>query len=255
MLRFELKNIILTPATLIAILGLYLFMMVSIFPNPYNDIVYNYQYATQLGYGAYFIPIAVVLPICFFLHHSGREKDAQFALIRSRLSSYTSATVFSAVLSGMVVTMCAFILFTISCFFVHSAEGPAYFGNGLMENSYAFDYYSRFLTHPILLYFIMGVIYTINGAMWPVISLLCFSFTTNQYLTVAVPFVLRIVVGFIAEMMEWFFLDPSQLQLFGGVSASWTGGGIPYMVTYIILVILLCGITWSVRTYRKVRYA
>lgn len=254
MLRFQLKNIILTPATAISILGLYLFMIVSIYPNPYNDIVYNYQYATQLGYGAYFIPIAVVLPICFFLHFFGKEKDARFSLIRSKLSSYTAATVFGAALSGMVVTLSAFILFTISCFLIDSAEGPAYFGDGLMVNSYAFDFYSRFLDRPVLLYLIMGAIYTVNGAMWPVISLLCFSFTANQYVVVAIPFILRIVLGFIGEMTQYFFLDPSQLQLFGGVSASWFGGGIPYMLGYIGTVILLCGGVWTIRMYRKVRH-
>lgn len=254
MLRYQLKNMIFTPATVISILGLYLFLIVSIYPNPYNDVVYNYQYATQLGYGAYFIPIAVVLPVCFYLHHSGKDKDAQFSLIRSGLRSYTSGTVMSAILSGMVVTLSAFILFTISCFLVDSPEGPAYFGDGLMQNSYAYENYSRFLAHPVQLYLIMGAIYTLNGAMWPVISLLCFSFTANQYVVVAIPFILRIVLGFIGEMTQCYFLDPSQLQLFGGVSASWFGGGVPYMLGYMGIVILLCGGIWIMRTYRRARH-
>lgn len=255
MLRFQLKNMILTPATAISILGLYLFMMISIYPNPYNDVVYNYQYATQLGYGFYFIPVAVVLPICFFLHHFGTQSTSQFSLIRSKLSSYTRTTIFSATLSGMVVTSITFVLFTISCFVIDSPEGPAYFGDGLLTNSYAFDFYSKFLDNPVLLYLIMGAIYTINGAMWPVISLLCFSFTTNQYVAVALPFIFRIVVGFISQMMQWFMLDPGQLQLFGGISASWVGGGIPFMLCYIGVVVLICGGVWGIRTYRKVRHA
>lgn len=256
MLRFQIKNIIFTPITLASILALYLFMMVSIYPFYFNDIVYNYQYATQLGYGSYFIPVAAVLPVCFFLHHMGGEKNVQFSLIRSKLSSYTISTIFSAVLSGMAVTLGAFILFTISCFLINSPEGPAYFGDGFVvwrSSSYAF--YGRFLMYPFLLYSIMGVIYTMNGAMWPVISLMCFSFTANQYAVAVVPFILKLVMSFIGQTTQHFFLDPSQLRIFAGVSASWPGGGIPYMLSYIGIVILLCGGIWGIRTYRRVRHA
>ena len=230
-------------------------MMISIYSFRYNDVVLNYQYATQLGYGTYFIPIAVVLPTCFFMHHSSKKTDMQFSLIRSKLSSYTSATVFSTIFSGIIVTLSTFILFTISCFLIDSPEGPVYFGNGLMENSYAFDFYSRFLDRPVLLYFIMGAVYTVNGAMWPVISLLCFSFTANQYAVALIPFILKILMSFVGQMTQFFFLDPSQLELFGGVSSSWVCGGIPYMLAYIGIVILLCGGIWSIRTYKKVCHA
>jgi hypothetical protein len=253
MLRFQLKHMILTPATAVGTLGLFLFMLISIYPNPYNDVVYNYQYATQLGYGSYFIPIAAVLPVCAFLRHA--DKERKFALMRSRLSSYSWATVLSGVLSGMVVTLSAFILFTFSCcFLVHSAEGPAYFGKGLMENSDAFEHYSRFLARPVVLYLIMGAIYTVNGAIWPMISLVSDSFVTNSYVVVAIPFIFRLLLGFLGVMTQRYFLDPSQLQIFGGVSASWMGGGIPYMLCYMGIVILLCGGIWSIRIYRKVRH-
>lgn len=255
MLRYQLKNIIFNPATAIAVIGLYLFMIVSIYPDPYNDVVYCFQYATQLGYGSYFVPVAVVLPISFFLHHSGRQRNMQFSLIRSKLSSYTGTTVISAILSGMFVTLAAFILFTVSCFLMKSAEGPSYFGTGFLNYSHTPDFYLRFLSKPVLLYLIMGAIYTVNGAMWPVISLLGFSFTENQYLVVAIPFIIKLVMSFIGQITELFFLDPSQLKLFGGISYSWLGGGIPYLLCYIGVVITFCGGIWSIRTNRKVRYA
>jgi hypothetical protein len=255
MLRFQLKNIVLTPATAVGVLGLFLFMLISIYPNPYNDVVYNYQYATQLGYGSYFIPVAAVLPVCFYLQQFGSQRGTQFSLIRSSLPRYTGSTIFGAVLSGMVVTLSAFILFTFSCcFLVHSAEGPAYFGDGLMENSDAEAFYGRFLAHPFVLYLIMGAIYTVNGAIWPVISLFCFTLVQNQYIVVAIPLIFKVVVGIFAQLAGLFFLDPSQLQLFGGIAASWYGGGIPYMLLYMGIVILLCSGGWGFRIYRQVRH-
>lgn len=255
MLRYQLKNIIFTPATAIAVIGLYLFMIVSIYPEPYNDIVYNYQYATQLGYGSFFVPVAVVLPISFFLHHSGQQKDMQFSLIRSKLPSYTGSTVISAILSGMFVALAAFILFTVSCLLIKSAEGSIYFGTGFLNDRDTPEFYQGFLSKPILLYFMMGAIYTVNGAIWPVISLLAFSFMKNQYLVVAIPFILKLVMSFIGQMSEIFLLDPSQLELFGGVSYTLPGGGIPYLLCYIGIVILTCGGIWSFRTFREVRHA
>jgi hypothetical protein len=253
MLRFQLKNIVLTPATAVGVLGLFLFMSISIYPNPYNDVVYNYQYATQLGYGSYFIPIASVLPVCAFLSHA--DKEQKFVLMRSRLSSYSWATILSGILSGMAVTFGAFVLFTFSCcFLVHSAEGPAYFGDGLMENSYAEAFYGRFLAHPFVLYLIMGAIYTANGAIWPMISLVSYSFVANSYVVAAIPFIFGLLMGYLGMMTQRYFLDPSQLHIFGGVSASWTGGGIPYMLCYMGIMILLCGGIWSIQIFRKVRH-
>ena len=254
MLRFQLRNTILTPATAISILGLYLFMVVSIYPYPTADLMYNYQYVTQIGYGSYFIPVAAVIPVCFWLHYAGAEKGRQFSLVRSRLSAYTSSTVFTAVLSGMTVTLSAFLLFTLTCL-IYSPEGTPYIGLGLLKGSYGTAFYSKFFDHPVALYAIMGAIYTVNGAIWPIISLLCFSFTANQYVVIAVPFIIKALVAYIAQSFCWYYLDPGQLMLMGAVAAELPGGGIPYMLGYIGIVTLLCGGTWTIRTYRKVRHA
>lgn len=114
MLRFQFRNTILTPATIISILGLYFFMVVSLYPHPNSDIMYNYQYSIVLGYGSLFIPVAVVIPICSFMHYTGSQRDVQLSLVRSRLSIYTRSTVISAMLSGMAVTLGAFLLFTLT---------------------------------------------------------------------------------------------------------------------------------------------
>jgi hypothetical protein len=123
-----------------------------------------------------------------------------------------------------------------------------------MENSDAEAFYGRFLAHPFVLYLIMGAIYTVNGAIWPVISLFCFTLVQNQYIVVAIPLIFKVVVGIFAQLAGLFFLDPSQLQLFGGIAASWYGGGIPYMLLYMGIVILLCSGGWGFRIYRQVRH-
>ena len=254
MLRYQLRNTILTPAALISVLGLYLFMILSVAPHPTTDIMYNYQYATQIGYGSYFMPVAVVIPICFFLHHTGSQKDRQFPLIRSRLSAYTGSAVATASLSGMVVAFCAFLLFTLTCL-VYSPDGTPYIGLGLVRGFQGLAFYARFSDKPIVIYSIMGAVYTLNGAMWPLISLLCFSFTANQYVVASIPFILKTLIAYVSSMLEWFYLDPGQLMLFGGVSGALPGGGIPYMLCYIGIVVAFCAGIWLIRANRTVRYA
>ena len=255
MLRFQLKNVIFTPATIVSILGLYLFMIVSLYPSPHPDIMYNYQYSIAIGYGSIFIPVAAAIPVSFFLHQVGSYHNSQFTLIRSSIFSYIGATIFITVISGVIVTVGAFLLFTLTCF-LYSPAGTPYIGAGMFQDqAYIKSFYGNLTTHPLVLYGIMGLIYTLNGAVWPMISLLCYSFSTNQYLIVSIPFIVSIVLGYASQMLELHYLDPGQLMLFGGVAADLPFGGIPYAVSYIGIIVLLCGGIWAMRTYKKVHYA
>lgn len=255
MLRFQFRNIIITPVTLISILSLCLFMIVSLYPRLSADLMYNYHYAITLGYGTKFIPIATVLPICFYLHHIGVRQSEQLLLIRSGLFHYTRSSILAAMASGMAVTMGAFLLFSITCF-LYSPAGTPYIGIGMYSiESDGGTIYAKLFDHPAALYALMGTIFTLNGAMWPIVSLLSFSFTKNQYIAVSIPFIVKTVLSYIGGGLRLYFLDPGQLKLFGSASTEWFGGGIPYALGYTGIVILLCGGIWTVRKYREVRYA
>lgn len=255
MLRFQFRNIILTPATVISILGLYLFMEISLYPCFSADLMLRYQYAILLGYGIIFIPVAAVLPICFYLRNISAKQSEQLLLIRGSLFSYARSSILSAVVSGMTVTLGAFLLFTITCY-VYSPAGTPYIGLGMYSiKNYGGTIYAKLFDCPAALYALMGVVYTLNGAIWPMVSLLCFSFTKNQYVVVSIPFIVKTALAYIGQLLNLYFLDPGQLQLNGSVSTEWFGGGIPYALGYIGIVILLCGGIWTVRKYREVRYA
>lgn len=255
MLRFQLRNIILTPATAIAVLGLFLFMKISLYPCFSADLMQHYQYAISLGYGMTFVPVATALPICFYLHHIGMRQSEQLLLIRGSLGSYARSSVLAAIVSGMTVTLGAFLLFSISCC-LYSPMGTPYIGLGMYSiRNYGDTIYAKLFDHPAALYALMGAVYTLNGAMWPMISLLCFSFTKNQYIVVSIPFIVKTALAYIGQLLNLYFLDPGQLQLSGSVSTEWFGGGIPYALGYTGIVILLCGGIWTIRKYREVRYA
>ncbi len=148
MLRFQFRNIIITPATVISILGLYLFMNISLYPRFSADLMYHYQYSILLGYGTVFIPVAAVLPICFYLRNIGIKQSEQLLLIRGSLFSYARSSILSAVVSGMTVTLGAFLLFSITCC-LYSPGGTPYIGLGMFSiNNDGGTYTQDFLTVP-----------------------------------------------------------------------------------------------------------
>lgn len=118
---------------------------------------------------------------------------------------------------------------------------------------YPSDFYSAFLRRPGFLYLLMGGVFTLNGAIWPAISLLCFSFTSNQYVALAVPFIARTGAGYLTQTFGWYYLDPSQLLL-KGVASQLPGGGIPYVLLYSAIVVLICGMFWNYSVKRRQYY-
>lgn len=245
MFRYYLKNMLLSPAFVIGITGLSLAMLAG--ADLYDDLLYSYQYAISIGVTSFFIPVASVLPVCYMQRQMNNGNVSLLCLIRSNRRSYSICPLFSASISGMAVMLGAFLLFTLFC----AVYCPApYFGNGLF--TYTDNFYCFFSGYPHLMYLLMGVIFTLNGAIWPAVSLLCFSFTSNQYVPLAVPFVVRTGTGYLAQAFGWFYLDPSQLLL-KGVANQLPGGGIPFLLSYSAVVILLCGVFWYCSVRRRLR--
>lgn len=249
MLRLYMRNTFFSPAALIAILGLYLSMMISVWPLDVCDLVYNYQYTISLGFTSFFIPVASVLPICYFHHIIVTRHVLQFCLLRSRKRSYTFSACISAMLSGIFVMVGAFILFTLTCVILTHNGAPHTGGLFPYKNTF----YAPLLDYPLLLYILMGIIFSINGAMWPMISLLCFSITSNQYIAVSIPFIIRIGMAYLAQSLQLYILDPTQLLL-KGIAIQWVGGGIPFLLLYSGIIIAFCGGIWIFREYRRIKY-
>ena len=248
MVRFYLKNTVLSPATLVGMLGLWLGMLAGTFFT--EDLLYCYEYPIGLGVAGFFLPVATVLPICL-LERQMNAGIRDLCLARSGRRSFSFGAVLGAVVSGMAVALGAFVLFTVFC----AVYTPgAHFGGGMTEFfSSKIPIYAALNAHPALLYLTMGGVFALNGSLWPAVSLACLSFTSNQYLALAAPFVLRVAMSYFAQSFQLFFLDPAQLLLKGVMSLTF-GGGIPYALLYCATVILLCGLAWSMSVTRRLRH-
>ena len=245
MLRFYLRNTLLSPALIVGIIGLLIAMLVG--SDFDNDLLYCYQYTIALGVTPFFIPVATVLPVCFMQKQMNTGNIRYICLMRSNRRSFSGGALLSAVLSGMAVMLGAFLLFTVVCC-IRCPSGTPYFGNGLFF--YQTSFYDALLKQPGMLYLLMACIFILNGTIWPAISLSCFSFTSNQYLSLALPFVVRTGTGYFMQSMGWFYLDPAQLLL-KGVANQLPAGGIPYVLLYCAVVVVFCGILWNYSVKRR----
>ena len=95
--------------------------------------------------------------------------------------------------------------------------------------------------------------WAIRAVICATISLACWSISSNQYLALAVPFVLNNGMSCFAQFFRLYCLDPGQLLL-KGVCSQLPGGGIPYVLLYCAAVILVCGLLWGRSVTRRVRY-
>ena len=248
MLRYYLKNTIFSPATVVGILGFWLAMIAGTMFE--GDMLLSYQYGMALGGTSQFIPVAPVLPICYMERQMRMGNIWHLCIIRSSRRSYVLSALFAAILSGMVVSLGAFALFTVTSYLL---TPPPHFGQGMGGLPPKQPIYIFLEAHPVIHYFESGLIFVLNGALYPAISLVFWSYFNNQYVALVAPFVLRLGLGIFAQHLQFFYLDPVQCTL-KGIANQLPGGGIPYVILYISVVNLICGVLWYMSLTRRVKH-
>lgn len=250
MLRYQLRNTILTPAMAVAVLGQCAFMLVGLYPKANADMMYNLQQSMTLGYGWLFISVTSVVPLCFFLHFGGRRQEMYMAVSRGTYRTYISASVLNAALSGMAVALGACLVFTIICG-IWSGDVTPFFGVGMgAQEAGAWEWLTK---HPELRYAAMCGIYMLQGGLWPMVSLSCFGFTENTYMSVAIPFTLRTILNYLAQMLELTMLSPVMMRIVSTSAEQLPWGGFIYLLGYVGLVWCVCIGIWVLRLRREVR--
>jgi hypothetical protein len=283
MIRTILKRTICTPATLLAIIVLCGAMCAN--TDYDNGPLYAFEYADALGIVIYFVPIAAALPVCYIQRYLSREDTSRLLLFRGSRSRYIAANIISTILVGMIVMAAAFCLFAIISFFhcwpngVWTAdvdpdlvpymdeEGVliwpeeqevTYTQVGYLDILLHEDYglvgtFAILSKHHLLLFLAEGLVLAIQGAIYATVALGCFAFTSNQYVSLAFPFLLRTGLAFLGSSTDLAWLDPGQLSL-GGWMSETIGGGTVYLFSAWCVVTLLFGGAWGLRLVRRSRH-
>lgn len=251
MFSFYLKKLVISPIMVFSIGGMFLMLLLGVAPFlSYHELspLYLFQYSGALGISYYFIPVLTVLPICFLQYEITTKGAEKFFLYRSTSLRYLAGGLFASGISGAVVMCASFVVFMLFCMLI-GADGSALsssldsFEGSWLENSPTF-----------VMYFWEAFVFSMNGVIWPVISFVSFSFSKNQYIAASIPLILRSGSSYLLQRLEWFYLDPAQLQLDGVVSEGRPDGGLFYLIGYISIVVLICGIISFVRLRRRIIY-
>jgi hypothetical protein len=282
MIRTILKRTICTPATLLAIIVLCGAMCAN--TDYDNGPLYAFEYADALGIVIYFVPIAAALPVCYIQRYLSREDTSRLLLFRGSRSRYIAANIISTILVGMIVMAAAFCLFAMISFLkcwpdgvwaaTDNGELPywdeyndlvypegqviTYVKVGYLDILLNDDYglvgtFAILSKHHLLLFLAEGLVMAIQGAIYATVALGCFAFTSNQYVSLAFPFLLRTGLAFLGSSTGQFWLDPGQLGLSGAMSET-MGGGTVYLFSAWCVVTLLFGGAWGLRQVRRSRH-
>lgn len=251
MIRVELRKYLFSPILLAAVGLFYLTLLLSCIGTENNDLLYLYEYSISLGYASFLLPVASVIPVAYFYYHEATTSYTWFVLGRGTKNWYIVSRILATMLSGACV-----ILLAAAFFFVTEAllcVGNPIIGPGLLSGYGSFfqalanrQAYGMILT-------IMLIALTLNGMLWPLVCLAVYALTSNKYVVIATPFVFRTLLSYLAQSIECYLLDPTQLLL-KGIMRNTAGGGIVYVLIYCFILGGLCSGLWIWRTRERLKH-
>lgn len=277
MFKTILKRTVFSPATLAAIVIL---CAAYCMEADYEfGILYAYEYANALGVVTFFVPIAAALPVCFIQRYFSREEIFRLALFRGSRVTYIFSHIVSTLLAVMVVVGAATVLFAGISFLHCWPEGvwiQEYTGDGmqtqLIDGEWVFvdtgevtevqigyfdmdinthfgplQVFPSLAEHHVLKLAVEALLQMVQGSVCAMFALGAFAFLHNQYIALAVPFLLRTGLAFLSTATGLIWLDPGQLRLVGIMNET-IGGGMVYVLIVWLTVTVICGGLWGFRT-------
>lgn len=234
MFRQLIRQLLRSPVFYISSVLLALSMVLSCWTEDTSSLLYLYQYSIGLGITTYVVPIVSSVSICILLRgvlSPGGENSQKKGSDES--DRFILSGVFTAAVSGILLCFCSFILF--SLFFVIKLGGNVSFTPSLF--SYPDPFYTSWSDQQ--LYLLSLVSFSVSGAIWPIYAYLAYFLTSNWFLGVCFPLLMKILLPYIAQTSRLFFLDPGQL-LMKGIATTWFAGGLPFLFIYIFMTSFIC---------------
>lgn len=252
MLGLYIKKLAFSSAHFIAVLLLTASAVVSVTPlNQY--VLYLHQYSFHIGVEIYFMPIASVLPVCLLQKEMFCSNTYLFYLNRTTKTRFLLNGMISAVFSGAMIMACSYTMFTLLCFLSADPMGLDF---RIFLTAYEHDSWSG-----TQLFLYSGLIYCLNGCIYPMIAYTFIICTKNAYLAVSMPFIIRTLTGYIVQSLNigqsnpLKYLDMGHLKLSSGIAYQWPGHGFSYLIAYIVLIFVMCCIicSWKMNNWYKGR--
>ena len=219
------------------------------------SVLYLYMVTTSVGIAHVLTAAVPTIPFAFFYVEELEKKAVYYNLIRCSKRSYYLSNIAAAVLSSVLVTVFALLVFVLVCLaFGAGFENGGSLG-GLMS-VYGVSVFGEWLEdgrliHVLLINLLAFVAYS---SPWGLLCLVISIFSKNKYVVISFPFIFHIAASYILQSSPLARFDPALTLLKGLFVLGMPYGGIFYALGYhgvFITVFSVCYYVMSRRRYRR----
>lgn len=216
-----------------------------------SSVLYLYLVTSTVGIAHVLVPVITILPFTFFYVEEMEKKEVYYNLIRCSRRAYYSSNIAVAVLSSMLVSGLALLIFVLVCLGYGAVFGYSDAELSFFEGSIYVGWLRDGRHVWVLLVKLLA--FVTYSAPWGLLCLAVSVFSKNKYVILAAPFLIEWSVSLVLQMLGVWQLEPGMTLLAGPyIRLPW--GGIPYALGYQgILVAALSAFYYgmSKRRYRR----
>jgi hypothetical protein len=176
------------------------------------------------------------------------KKATYYNLIRSSKKSYYLSNLFTAIISTVLISFVAILLFVIVCL----GFGVKFTLDRSMIEYFSETYFQFWIVQensiPILIIHIAAFI--MFSIPWGVLSLAVSIISKNKYIIIASPFIFFIATSYITEICSIPFINPGLMLLKGPILKMPYGGSL-YVVSYQTIFVLLFSLFYYIMSKRR----
>lgn len=254
MFLFYLKRIIKSPVfwgcimtqTILMVLGCYEDLNAAAANQ--LPVFYCFEVTNTIGISHVLLPAIVVIPFLFFFVDELEKGALYYSLIRSKKTTCYIGQILAAVLSSMMVTSLATILFSLICMLY----GAGWQITDSQIQVFRGTHYEQMVQERFgLVYLIHVFVFVLYSVPWVLIGMVLSLFTKHRYLILIGPFILFMAANYLTELAGISWLRPGDTLLKGN-TRSLAGGGLYFALTYhltLSIALSICYLTVSKRRF------
>lgn len=257
MFFYYLKKIVVSPATYIAAVVLFVTMIIGIESDHPAYPAYLFDYAFSIGEGGatFFLPVAAALPIAYLRHTLHKGAAWQLPLLRGTPLRDTLGGLAAAFVSGALVFLLSAAAFHL--YVVLFLPGPVSYD---VSWYYAYYFYNQLPAR--VAYLIRIGVYAVSAGMYALFAYGVSALTANQYICAASAFAFDItantfleIIGQAIPQRYWYALATlSPITCYEYSSVSMTkDGGLIHLACYVLAIALLSGGLFWLRLKSKLK--
>lgn len=257
MLRSHIKNFLFSPLFWVCSIILAAAMSLGVYEDLQAarsnsiSIIYCWIVTNSVGVAHVLLPVLTTVPFTFYYVDRLEKKAVYYTMIRSSTKDYYLSEVIAAILSSVLVTFVACIIFITVCIMSGARDVMQdtitdYFSGTWFAYWSEQGAYNKILLIHILDYLLYSLPWTLFGM---VVSLFC----KNKYVIVAAPFICFMLLSYVTEMLSVTYLNPGTMLLKGNIRST-PGGGILCAAIYFIGLSGIMGAWYYLSSRRRMKY-